>query len=110
MTQGDQQMSLAEANVAQEDGVGFLFDELQAEQILDLCSVDFLRPAPVELIEGFEDREARKTDAPLQTAVFAPIDFALDEPLQIIQMTPLLFGGGLRKLMMVLAQVRQLQT
>jgi len=46
-------VGLAEADIAEQDGVGFLFDELQAKEVLQLRPVDFLRPAPVELIEGF---------------------------------------------------------
>jgi hypothetical protein len=33
----------------------FLRDELQAEKVLDLDAVDFLGPAPLELLQGFDD-------------------------------------------------------
>ena len=47
-------MRFAQTHAAQEDGVGFLLDEVQAEEVLDLRPVDLLRPAPLELIEGLE--------------------------------------------------------
>ena len=92
MTEGDQQMSFAEPNVTQQDSVGFLADELQTEQILQLRTVDFLRPAPVELIEGFEHGEAGEADTTLRAAVFAAIDLALHEPLQVLERRPPLFN------------------
>lgn len=37
-------MSFAEADAAEENDVGFIFEELQAKQVLDLQSIDFFRP------------------------------------------------------------------
>ena len=38
-------------------------DERQTEQVLDLRTVDLFGPAPLELIESFDDREASIPDA-----------------------------------------------
>ena len=58
-----------------------LFDEVRAEEVLDLRPVDFLRPAPLELIEGFGEREAGEADTLRKTLVFALGDLALDQAL-----------------------------
>src|SRR4030067_2682528 len=94
MSKGDAECGLAQADVGDEDDVGVLLDEAQAEQILDLEWVDLLRPAPIELIEGLEYRKAGETNPALDTAVFSPVGLAFDEPRQILDVSPLL-GSGL---------------
>src|SRR3569833_1068735 len=52
--EGNRQMRFAESGgTAQEKHIGLLLDELEMEQVLDLGPVDFLRPAPLKLIQGF---------------------------------------------------------
>ena len=63
VAQGGGQMGFADAHVAQEDDIGLVSQELQAKEVLDGQTVDFLGPDPVELFEGFEDREAGAFDS-----------------------------------------------
>ena len=65
--------------------VGFLGDELQAKEILNLEPVDFLGPVPAELFESFEDGEASGFDAALNDALAALGVFAFDQPTQIFR-------------------------
>lgn len=94
MADGDAEMAFAQDDVADEDDVGFVLDEAQTEQVLNLGPVDFLRPGPVELVECFDHREAGQPDSALDAAIFAPVGLALDQARQIIHMGPL-FGTGL---------------
>jgi hypothetical protein len=57
MAQGDAQVTFSQAHRADDDDVGFVLDELEAEEVLHGQSVDFGRPGEVELLEGFEHRE-----------------------------------------------------
>lgn len=50
------QMRLAKADVAEEDHVALLGEELQSEQVLYLQAVDRLRPVPLELLQGLDFR------------------------------------------------------
>ena len=109
LTQGDTQVSFAETDGAQEDHVGLLLDEVQTEEVLDLRSVDFLRPAPLELIEGLLHREARPSDALRETFILAAGHLALDQALQVIEVPPALLGGGLGEFMVIRTDMRQLQ-
>ena len=102
-------MRFAETDATQEDDVGFLLDKVQAEQILDLRTVDLLRPTPLELIQGLEHREAGTPDALREAFILTAGHFALDQALQVIEVAPTLLGGGLRQFMVVGADVGQLQ-
>ena len=94
VSEGDAEVSFAQADVGDEDDVGVVLDEAQAEQILDLWSVDLLRPAPIELIESLEYRKAGVTNPALNAAVFASVGLAFDETRQVLDVSPLL-GTGL---------------
>ena len=50
-------MGFAQTDQTQEDDIGFVVDELQPEQILDLQAVDFLGMIPVEGVQSFDDFE-----------------------------------------------------
>ena len=76
---------------------------------MDLRTVDLLRPGPLELIEGFGEREAGAADSLSEALVLAPGDLALDQALQVFEMVPVLFGGGLGELVVVCTDERQLQ-
>jgi hypothetical protein len=52
------EMGFTEADEAQEDDVGFVMDELEAEEVLDFETVDLFWPVPAEGVEGFDDGEA----------------------------------------------------
>src|ERR1039457_6090190 len=92
------------------NGIGLLLDEVQTEEVLDLRPVDFLGPVPLELIESFGQREARAADMVREALVFAPGDLGLDQALQVLKMSPLLFGGRLRQFMVIGADIGQLQS
>ena len=109
MPEGNAQVTFAQADVGDEDDVGVVLDETQAEQILNLRSVDLLRPAPIELIEGLEYRKAGVTNPALDAAVFVPVGLAFDEPRQILDVRALLGTGLLRQGFKVFEQVRQFE-
>jgi hypothetical protein len=46
-------MGFAQSDVAQENDIGFLSHEVQATEVLDLQTINFLGPVPAELFEGF---------------------------------------------------------
>ena len=55
---GRGEMGLAHAGGADKDNIGLIFNKVKSEDILDLKAIDLLGPGPVELIEGFDGREA----------------------------------------------------
>lgn len=96
--QGRRQMGLAQADGAQEDDVGFLREEVQAEEVLHLEAIDFLGPVPLELFEGFDDRKAGGPDAQLHGVLEALLILAIDEPGEVFDVGPMLLGGLLGQL------------
>jgi hypothetical protein len=110
VAESDRQVRFAKADVADQDDVGLGCDEGQTEQVLDLRTVDLFRPAPLEVIEGFEHGEARILDASLDAAVLAHRGLALNQLLQIIQVRALLLGGFGGQGVVVALDVVQLQT
>ena len=87
------EMGLSETDAAQEDDIGLVLEELQAEEVLHGCSVDFLGPVPAELVQGFEDRETRHTDSPLNGAIVAQGGFSCSETGKVAHMRPVVCGG-----------------
>ena len=83
VSQGGGQMAFAQPDAAQEDDVGPLGDKLQTEEVLDLEAVDLLGPAPVELVQGFDDREAGLSDASLDRAVATEAGLAVGKFFQV---------------------------
>jgi len=102
-------MAFAQADVGNEDHVGLVLDEAQAEEIEDLGPIDLLRPAPVELIEGFEHGESGARDPALDAAVFALVGLAFDQSRQIFDVRPLLGGRLLGQGFKVFEQMRQFE-
>lgn len=93
VTQGSGQVRFSDTDAIQKDDVGLLLNEIQAEEILDLESVDFFGPLPSELFESLDDGKASGLDPPLDAALLAFIEFALDEPAQVMEMIPVLLSG-----------------
>jgi len=91
------QMGFAQADSAQENDVGFFFDEAQAEEVLHRQAVDFFRPVPAELFESFQDRKAGLFKAAADEPLAALVHLALDEALQVAKRIPLLGSGLLRQ-------------
>ena len=94
ITKGGGKMGFAQADAAKKDDIGFVFDELEPEEVLDVDLIDFLRPTPLKLVDGFEDGEAGQADSALDGAVVAGTDLSLGEAVEIVQMGPV-FGGCL---------------
>ena len=92
ITQGSGQMGFANSHAAQEDHIGFVLDELEAEEILHLEAVDLFGVRPVVLIQGFDDREPRQFDAALNRAVPAKAGLTIHQLFQVIQVGPMFFG------------------
>ncbi len=83
-------MGLSESNSAQENDVGFVFEEGQAKEVLDLGPIEFPGPIPVELVEGFNAGETSGGDATLDRQLVPALGLTIDEPRQIINVRPLL--------------------
>ena len=79
VAEGGGEVGLAESDGAEQDDVGVIPDELEAEEILDLKAVDLFGPVPAEGVEGLDDGEAGALDAAGDGAVGAQVGFALDE-------------------------------
>ena len=94
VTQRGGEVGFAEADQAEEDDVGFVLDELETEEVLDLEAVDFLGPVPAEGVEGFNDGEAGGLEAPGDGAVGAQGGFAFDELGEVVEVSDRVFGGG----------------
>ncbi len=109
VTQGGGEVGFAEADETEEDDVGFVVDELEAEEILDLQTVDLLGPVPAEGVEGFDDGEARGLDAPGDAAVGAQGGFAFDELGEVVEVGQGVFGGGGGEGLAVLSEEGQAQ-
>ena len=103
----DGQMRLAEADIADHHDVGPGGDEVQAKQVLYLQAVDLFWPAPLEIIEGFDDREARIDEPALGASRVPPGKLAVDELGQIVDVGPLLLGGLACQGVIVLVDVLQ---
>jgi len=99
----------AEATTSDEDDVGLLVHEAQAEQVFDLHFVDLGRPVPTKTIERFEDGEAGGADAPLQGAFLAPLVFSFEQMLQIVRIRPFLFGRLFGEWVVVFGELGQTQ-
>jgi hypothetical protein len=74
---------LAEANGTNEDDVGVLCDEGQAEQVLNLRAIDLFWPGPLKVFYRLEDGETGVFDAPFDCAALAQRGLAFDQLGQI---------------------------
>ncbi len=107
--QRDREMTFAQADVGNEDHVALVLDEAQSEEILNLGSVDFSRPAPLERIEGLDHRKAGQPHPSLDTAVFAGMRLAFDQSRQIVDVRPLLGARLLRQGLKAFEQMGQFE-
>ena len=87
------QVSFAEANQTQENNVGFLFDKTKPEEVLDLEPIDFFGPVPTEAFQGLDDWKTGGFDPPSNRALLTGRYFALKEPTQVVEMTPVVGGA-----------------
>ena len=102
-------MGFAKTDGAEQDDVGVVMDELEAEEILDLEAVDLFGPVPSEGVEGFDDGEAGGLDAAGDGAVGAQVGFAGDELGEVVEVGDGVFGGGGGEWLAVLFEEGQAQ-
>jgi hypothetical protein len=86
-------MGLSDPDASKQNDIGFVFEELESEEVLDGHAVDLLGPAPLELIEGLEDREPCQSDFALNGAVVAGVDFSEGEALEVLEVYPVVADG-----------------
>jgi hypothetical protein len=87
--------SLADAGGAQEDDVFVALDEVEAEEVADPIAIESDRRVSIEALEGLLFLEADAFEAVRKIGVIAPIDIALEDELQEVELTELrLLGVG----------------
>jgi hypothetical protein len=86
-------MGLAKAYPSEQDDIGFVFEELESEEVLDGHAIDFLGPAPLELLEGLDDGKPGESDFPLNGAVEPGVHFSEGEVLKVSGVCPVVCGG-----------------
>ncbi len=86
-------MCFPSANESQEDDVGFIGDELESKEVLDLDAVDFLRPVPAECVEGFDDGKTGGFDASGGDPIKTQGGFSGDESGEVIEVGLGIFSG-----------------
>lgn len=101
-TQGGGEMSFAKTNAADEHDIDEVVDKLQTEEILDLGTIDFLGPVPLELLECFAHGKAGESHASFDGAVLSSLGFAFDELGEEGDVVAVLFGGKLGEVVEVL--------
>jgi hypothetical protein len=99
----------AEADPSEEDDIGLIIEELQAEEVLDVYAVDVFRPVPEELIQGFDDGETGKPDATAYGAVSAQAGFSFDKHGKVVNMRPVLFGRLIGQGLVIGAHEKQVE-
>lgn len=87
------QMGFAKSDPSEQDDIGFVFEELESEEVLDGHAVDFARPVPLELLEGFDDRKPSESDFALNGAVESGVHFSENEVLEVLGVCPVVCGG-----------------
>ena len=103
------QVTHAQTRAGDEDDVGILGHEVQAEQVLDHCPVDLRRPFPVELIERLEDLEVRLLDEALHATIGARGGLRAGQLGEVVQVRPVLVRRRRGQALMVLQHEGQVQ-
>src|SRR3974390_3641356 len=93
MAQGGGQMRFAQADTADEDHTGLVFEEGQAEEGLPLRLIGLFGPGPVKLLEGFDNRKTRGGHASNDLPLVAALGFPFNKLGQVLDRGPLLAGG-----------------
>ena len=109
VAEGRGEVGFAKADETEEDDVGFVADELEAEEVLDLEAVDLFGPVPAEGVEGFDDGKAGGVEAAGNGTVVAQGGFAFDEPAEVVEVGQGVFGGVGGEGLAVFPQERQAQ-
>jgi len=79
MAEGNAQVAFAQANTCKEDGIGLLFDEGKAEEVLDLQSIDLLWPAPNSLV--LRGTRKNSLNSPIFSAITTVLSFLFGQNL-----------------------------
>jgi len=95
VSQRSTQVCFTQADASEENDVGFGFHESEAKEILDLETVDFFGPVPVEAVKCFKHGEPGQFDAALDGAVTPQVYFGLGKFREILDMGPVLLDGML---------------
>jgi hypothetical protein len=82
----------ADTNGTQENDVALLSQKLQAEEVLDLETIDFLGPVPAELFKGFQYGETGGFDTQLDRVLESLLVLAVNQAAQVIDVTAVLLG------------------
>ena len=85
VAEGGREVRLPQPDTAGKNDVGFLRDKAEAEEVLDLELVDFLRPVPAELVQGLTHGEAGGAHASFDGALLARGAFAVEQALEELQ-------------------------
>ena len=72
-------MRFPQADAAQKDQIGLVLDKLEAEVVLHLEAVNPSGPVPAELLQGFDDGEARQANAAFGGAIAPHVGLAFHE-------------------------------
>ena len=79
-------MRFAQADAAEQDEVGLVLDKRKAEVVLHLKAVDPGGPVPAELLQGFDDGEAREPNAAFGGAIAPHVRLSFHEFGQVVDM------------------------
>ncbi len=82
-------MCFSKTHAAKQYHIAFIFDEFESEEVLHLLLVDFFRPAPFELFQGFDLGETCLGYPAFDGAIVALMRLCLDQFAQILDMGPL---------------------
>src|SRR5690606_38836948 len=107
VAEGGGEVGLSHADSAEEDRVAVVLQEVEPEEVFYLHGVYGFGPVEVELVEGFNEREAGGLDGALDGAVVTLTDFTFDEALEVVEVRPLLLAGLLCVRLGLFADVRK---
>ena len=109
MGQGDGEVGFTQTDPAEKNNVGVILYKVEAEKVLHGGSIEFGRPAPIELCKSLNDRETSGAQAPFDFVVSTLVGFPFDEVVQEEQVRPLLLSGLLEQGAVVLADEGQFE-
>lgn len=93
ISQGRGEMGLSKSDASEKDDVGLVLEEFESEEVLDGHSVDVGGPAPLKVLEGFENREACKAELSMNGAIAPGVELAHGEVLEVSGVGLLVPGG-----------------
>src|SRR5215470_466730 len=85
-------LGFAQADSPKKNKVGFVLDKREAEVILHLEAVNPRGPVPAELLQGFDDGEARQANTACGRTITAHVGLAFDKRSQVVDVCPGVLG------------------